>query len=157
MEYPLQSAIDARDRDSKRRLTLHVIYLDPEFGDGSLMDVRGSLSVIYRLFLLAFSRSVNADVERIERMNRSLKFLELLRDFDPESEVMKLWQRLNQETEGAVEVEVHRYRSFKHLTSISEIFIGMSDERLKYLIDTGYKDTRQHDCREAGCVLISEE
>jgi predicted acylesterase/phospholipase RssA len=157
MEYPLQPAIEARDRQAGARLTLHVIYLDPEFEEGLLMDARGSLAIVYRLFLLAFSRSVNADIKRIDQMNRSLKFLELLRDFDPESEVMKLWRRLHQETTGAVEVEVHRYRSAKHLTSISEIFVGMTEARLKRLFEAGYRDARQHDCKASHCVLISEE
>jgi len=157
MENPLQPAIEARDRRSGYRLSLHVIYLDPEFREGPLIDVRGSFSVVYRLFLLAFSRSVNADIERIERLNRSLKFLELLRDFDPESEVMKLWRRLNQETVGATEVEVHRYRSAKHLASLNDIFLQVSKEKLARLIESGYSDARRHNCKEAGCVLISEE
>lgn len=157
VENPLQPAIDARNRDSGERLTLHVIYLDPEFEEGLLMDVRGSLAIVYRLFLLAFSRSVNADIERIDRLNRSLKFLELLRDFNPESEEMKLWRRLHQETAGAVEVEIHRYRSAKHLTSISEIFVGVTPERLRYLIEAGYRDASRHNCEEAQCVLISQD
>ncbi|HSS49181.1 MAG TPA: patatin-like phospholipase family protein [Thermoanaerobaculia bacterium] len=156
MPQPLKPAIDAGSK-SKNRLALHVIYLDPEFGEGPLMDVRGSFSVVYRLFLLAFSRSVNADIERIDRTNRALKFLELLRDFDPESEVMKLWSRLNQETVGAVEVEVHRYRSAKHLASLNDLFLQVSTEKLQHLIENGYADARRHNCEEAGCVLISEE
>lgn len=161
MERPLQPVIDARDRTLDRqvphaRLTLHVIYLDPEFGQGPLMDVRGSFSVVYRLFLLAFSRSVNAEIERIERTNRALKFLDLLRDFDPESEVMRLWSRLNQETADSIEVEVHRYRSSQHLADLMDIF-RVSDEKLKHLIDRGYTDAVRHDCREAGCVLLSQE
>jgi NTE family protein len=157
VERPLQPAIDARNRESGARLTLHVIYLDPEFEQGPLMDMRGSVAIIYRLFMLAFSRSVNADIERIERINRALKFLDLLQDVDPDSEVMKLWGRLNQETKGAVEVEVHRYRSARHLSAISEIFIGMSEEKLRRLIETGYTDGRQHNCQEAGCLLISQD
>ena len=157
MEHPLQPAIGARDRQSAARLTLHMTYLDPEFEEGLLMDARGSLSIIYRLFLLAFSRSVNADIGRIDQLNRSLKFLQLLGDFDQESEVLKLWRRLHQETKDKVEVEVHRYRSAKHLTSIREIFIGMTEERLKHLFEAGYADARQHDCAKSQCIRISEE
>ena len=157
MAHPLKPAIEARDRQSAVRLTLHVIYLDPEFEEGLLMDARGSLAIVYRLFLLAFSRSMNADIGRIEQVNRSVKFLKLLGDFDPESEVLKLWRRLHQETKDKVEVEVHRYRSAKHLTSIREIFVGMTEERLKRLFETGYADARQHDCARSQCVVISEE
>lgn len=157
VEHPLQPAIDARNRESGGRLTLHVIYLDPEFEQGPLMDMRGSVAIVYRLFMLAFSRSVNADIERIERINRGLKFLDLLQDVDPDSEVMKLWRRLNQETRGAAEVEVHRYRSARHLSSISEIFIRMTEEKLQRLFEMGYTDARQHNCQEAGCVLISQD
>lgn len=157
MEHPLQPAIEARDPESSDRLTLHVIYLDPEFEEGPLIDVRGSFSVVYRLFLLAFSRSVNADIERIERINRSLKFLELLQAFDPNPEVMKLWKRLNKETNEAVEVEVHRYRSAGHVTSLSDLFLHVSPEKLAHLIEGGYSDARLHDCDRAGCVRIARE
>ncbi|MFL6261647.1 MAG: patatin-like phospholipase family protein [Thermoanaerobaculia bacterium] len=159
MERPLQPAIEARGPESVDRLTLHVIYLDPEFeeGQGPLIDVRGSFSVVYRLFLLAFSRSVNADIERVERINRSLKFLQLLQAFDPAPEVMKLWKRLNKETNDAVEVEVHRYRSAGHLATLSDLFLQVSQEKLKHLIESGYTDARLHNCKRAGCVLISEE
>lgn len=157
MEHPLQPAIEARDPQSPDRLILHVIYLDPEFGEGPLIDVRGSFAVVYRLFLLAFSRSVNADIERVERINRSLKFLELLQAFDPDPEIMKLWRRLNKETKDAVEVEVHRYRSARHLSSLNDLFLQVSQEKLRYLIDSGYSDARLHDCEESGCVRISQE
>lgn len=154
---PLQPAIAARDRrDPAQRFTLHVIYLDPEFGQGPLIDVRGSFSLVYRLFLLAFARSVNADIDRVERTNRDLRFLELLRDLDLDEEVMRLWQRLNQDTQGAVEIEVHRYRSAKHLASLLDIF-SIGPEKLHYLIESGYADARLHDCREAGCVGILRE
>lgn len=157
MEYPLQPAIEARDRKSGARLTLHVIYLDPEFEEGLLVDARGSLAIVYRLFLLAFSRSVNADIKRIDQINRLLKVLELLRAVEPESEALKLLRRIYKQTAGRVEVEVHRYRSAKHLTNIKEIFIGMTEERLKRLFEVGYVDARQHDCEESQCVVISEE
>ena len=153
MKHPLQPAIDAVDRAVSSRLTLHVIYFDPEFGEAPLMDVRGSFSVVYRLFLLAFSRSVNADIERIENVNRSLKFLDFLRAVDPESEVMKLWSRLHAEVRDAIEVEVHRYRAFKHVTSLRDLFIRVTPQRIASLIATGYDDACSHDCKESGCVL----
>jgi hypothetical protein len=33
----------------------------------------------------------------------------------------------------------------------------MSQDKLKHLVEAGYADARLHDCKEAGCVLISEE
>lgn len=155
MEHPLEPAIEARNLANPDRLTLHVIYLDPESDTGPLSDVQGSFPMVYRLFLLAFSRAVHADIKDIERTNRALKFLELLRDLDPGSEVMKLWTRLNQETKDRAEVEVHRYRSSKHLASLGDIFVGLSKERLSGLVEAGYKDAQNHDCKEAGCVLVS--
>lgn len=152
---PLQPAIGARDRSSGD-LTLHVIYLDPEFDEGPLMDVRGSFPIVYRLFLLSFSRAVNAHIERVDQTNRAVRFRELLREVDPDSEVMKLWGRLNQDTADAVPVEIHRYRGSKHLASLIDIFRA-SKERLKYLIECGYSDTLQHDCVKAGCVVPAQD
>ena len=58
---------------------------------------------------------------------------------------------------GAVEIEVHRYRSAKHLSSLSDLFMRVNTAKLHHLIETGYADARQHNCKESGCVLISEE
>jgi predicted acylesterase/phospholipase RssA len=156
MAHPLQPAIEARDRESKRRLVLHVIYLDPEFGQGPLRDVHGSFSTVYRLFLLAFSRAVNADIERVKQTNRDRKYQELLEALDPDSEVMRLWGRLNQETKDSPEIEVHRYRSTRHLRSILDIFQA-STEQMKRWNEIGYADAQEHDCQKAECVLISQQ
>jgi len=156
MDHPLQPVIEARDRQPGRRLVLHVIYLDPEFGEGPLLDVRGSFSIVYRLFLLAFSRAVNADIERVLNTNRALRFQELLEALDPDSEAMRLWGRLNQETKDRSEMEVHRYRSTRHLRSILDIFQA-SSEQMKRWIEIGYADAEEHDCTKAGCVRISQE
>lgn len=156
MKRPLQPVIDAHDGDAATRLTLHVVYLDPEFGEAPLIGVRGSFAVVYRLFMLAFSRSVNAEVERLQTTNRGLRFLELLRELDPDSEVMRLWTRLNQEIRDAVEVDVHRYRAYKHIADLRDLFVRMTDEKLRSLVDAGYRDTLSHDCEEAGCVLASK-
>jgi predicted acylesterase/phospholipase RssA len=153
-KHPLDPAIEAGRGDG--RLVLHVIYLDPEFGEGPLIDVRGSFSVVYRLFMLAFSRSVNADIERIDRTNRNLRFLELLGAADTDSELIKLWRRLNEEVRDAVEVEVHRYRSATHVSSLRDLFVKMSAERLRSFIDRGYRDGCDHDCEEAGCVFVGK-
>lgn len=156
MKHPLNPAIEAaRGRRDDRQLTLHVIYLDPEAGRGPLSDVRGSFSIVYRLFLLAFSRAVNADIEGAERTNRALQFLDLLRDFDPGSEVMWLWSRLNQETVDKLPVEIHRYRSTKHLGGIGDLFIA-DESKLETLIRSGYEDAAHHDCVESDCVRIAE-
>lgn len=157
MAHPLAPIIEARNRDDSSLLTLHVIYLDPESESGPLVDVQGSFPVVYRLFLLAFSRAMNADIKGVERTNRALKFLELLRELDPSSEVMKLWTRLNEETSNSVELEVHRYRSSKHFANLREIFIGMNEERLNGLVTAGYSDAQNHNCKEAGCVLVSAD
>lgn len=79
----MKPAIDARDRDPNRRLVLHVVYLDPEHAQTPLPEIRSTFAMIYRLYVLAFSRSVNADIEHARNINRSLQALELLREEDP--------------------------------------------------------------------------
>jgi hypothetical protein len=162
----LKPAIDARDRDPNRRLVLHVVYLDPEHAQTPLPEIRSTFAMIYRLYVLAFSRSVNADIERARNINRSLQALELLREEDPEplsssamgergSESLKLWQRLNKDTADSVQLEIHRYRSSEHLGGIRAMF-QVDQTRIHDLIDRGYKDAQNHDCKQSDCVLLLE-
>jgi predicted acylesterase/phospholipase RssA len=159
---PLKPAIDARDRNPNRRLVLHVVYLDPEHAQTPLPEIRSTFAMIYRLYVLAFSRSVNADIERARDINKSLQALDLLREEDPEPlassamgqrapEPLKLWQRLNKDTADSVELEIHRYRSSQHLGSIRSLF-QLDQTRIHDLIDRGYKDAQNHDCKQADCV-----
>jgi predicted acylesterase/phospholipase RssA len=163
---PLKPAIDARDRDSNRRLVLHVVYLDPEHAQTPLPEIRSTFAMIYRLYVLAFSRSVNADIERARDINKSLQALDLLREEDPEpltssamgergSESLKLWQRLNKDTADSVQLEIHRYRSPEHLGGIRALF-QVDQTRIHDLIDRGYKDAQNHDCKQSDCVLLLE-
>jgi len=164
---PLRPAIEARDRahdeeGRERPLVVHAIYIDPEYSKNPLPPVRNTFSSIYRLYALAFARSVNADVERAERLNHSLQFLELLRDPISSStaegsglEIMKLYKRLNRETAEGVQVVIHRYRSSKHISGMLEMF-NFEGEKLRKLIDQGYADAQIHDCEESGCVRLDE-
>ena len=163
MDRPLAPSLEARDRSKdadgrERPLVVHAIYVDPEHARTPLPSIRNTISTILRLYMLAFARSVNADVERIDRINRSLQFLELLRD--PVSsaaaegegfEIMKLYKRLNQETAEGVEVEIHRYRSSKHLGSMLGMF-QFDKDRIRRLIDKGFADAQTHDCERAQCI-----
>src|SRR5262249_29009206 len=126
-------------------------------------EIRSSFAMIYRLYVLAFSRSVNADIERARDINKSLQALDLLREEDPEplassamgqrgSEPLKLWQRLNKDTADMVELEIHRYRSSEHLGNIRTLF-QLDHTRIHDLIDRGYRDAQNHDCQQSDCVL----
>lgn len=165
-DRPLKPAIDARDRTSDRRLVLHVVYLDPEHAQTPLPEIRSTFAMIYRLYVLAFSRSVNADIERARNINRSLQALELLREEDPDplassamggrgSEPLKLWKRLNKDTADSVELEIHRYRSPEHLGGIRGLF-QVDQTRVHDLVDRGYQDAQNHDCKQSDCVLQLE-
>jgi predicted acylesterase/phospholipase RssA len=166
MSRPLKPAIDARDKNSDRGLVLHVVYLDPEHAQTPLPEIRSTFAMIYRMYVLAFSRSVNADIERARNINRSLQALDLLREEDPEplassamgergSEPLKLWQRLNKDTADKVQLEIHRYRSSEHLGGIRAMF-QVDQARVHDLIDRGYKDAQNHDCQQSDCVLLLE-
>jgi hypothetical protein len=51
---------------------------------------------------------------------------------------------------------VHRYRSATHVSSLRDLFVKMSAERLRSFIDRGYRDGCDHDCEEAGCVFVGK-
>ena len=71
------------------------------------------------------------------------------------SEPLKLWQRLNKDTADSVELEIHRYRSSEHLGGIRVMF-QLDQTRVQDLVDRGYKDAQNHDCKESDCVLLLE-
>lgn len=166
MNRPLRPALEAREKPAEgekpRRLNLHVVYVDPEYAQTPLPDVQNTFSTIFRLYLLAFARSVNAEVERAALTNRSLQFLELLQDPVYSStaegqgvETMKLWKRLNRDTADKVQVVIHRYRSSKHISDMMGMF-QFDRKRIEKLIERGYRDAQIHDCSECECIGADE-
>ena len=80
LNEPLKPAIAARDQQAGEKLTLHVIYLDPEFAESYPPKVPDTFYTIYRLYILAFARSVNANIERVREINDRLFLRAVMRE-----------------------------------------------------------------------------
>lgn len=152
---PLKPAIEAGDRsEGAPRLTLHAIYLDPESSDVPLSRVSDTLSTIYRLYTLAFARSVKADMTKADSINERLVLVggsgNPSGTLDPRYKNLR--RQLARELKGKVEVVIHRYSPAR----IEGELFQFNRELIEKMIARGFNDARRHDCKKAGCVLDLE-
>jgi predicted acylesterase/phospholipase RssA len=72
-ETPLKPAIQARNCESKIPVVLHVVYADSSFRDIPLPSLSNTFATVYRLYQLALSRAVNADIQRAHTVNERIR------------------------------------------------------------------------------------
>jgi len=159
---PLKPAIAARDPQASEGLTLHVIYLDPEFAESYPPKVPDTFYTIYRLYILAFARSMNADIERVREINERLFLRAVMRnpepsdaasEFEQDSRVLlPLLEGFNRGLTDKVSVTVHRYRCRRNLGPTLGL-LNFQRYHIEELISAGYRDAQKHDCKESQCLL----
>ncbi len=167
MTTPLQPAISAADKTAGAGLTLHLVYLDTSKADVPIATVANTCSIVYRLFLLAQSRSANADIARAASINEQLRtrrlfetvsiedggdgdlFLAISRKVSPEA--ARFWKKLTRDSEDRVPVTIHRYSPTRYIRGFT-MFQYRKDLILD-LIRAGHEDTAAHDCEQAGCII----
>ncbi len=159
-DTPLLPAIEACDRSGDRQLVLHVIYQDPDLANHRGQQIPNTFSTVYRLYVLAFARSVVADIRAAKRINERLLTVSLNREYAPkpknaadQDELKRLLDSMSDDVEGKVPLTIHRYRPTEPTTG----FLGLLDfnkNRITRLIDNGFEDARDHNCDAAGCVKL---
>ncbi|HYK90706.1 MAG TPA: patatin-like phospholipase family protein [Acidobacteriota bacterium] len=163
-QTPLKPAIDARGADSKTGLVLHIIYLDTNLTDIPVPPLPNTFATLYRAFLLAFSRSVDADLAKAAATNERIRMRELLAlvaSGSPEAleeairtkvgaQAVPFWHELNKDTADKAPLTVHRYCPLKHIHGFQ--FIQFERKRIEQLIEAGYHDALRHDCEESCCI-----
>ncbi len=166
-DAPLLPAIRAHGENRDRKLILHVIYQDPETANDRVPQIPNTFSTVYRLYVLAFARSVAADIRAAQRINERLRTVEINRGYldwlkpedgsepseNPElqAELEDMLGQMSTDVAKKVAVTIHRYRPMRAAGG----FLGLLDfdkERIARLIDRGYQDARSHDCKTSGCV-----
>lgn len=168
-DTPLLPAIKAHNPDCGRDLVLHVIYQDQDGAQRRAPSVPNTFSTVYRLYVLAFARSVAADIRSAKRINERLKTIRLNRDYlnelkeaEPEDhdqqtrhELEDLLKDMSQDVSEKVEVTIHCYRP----SDSSSGFLGLLDfdkGRISSLIERGYQDARKHKCKDSGCIVLNK-
>jgi predicted acylesterase/phospholipase RssA len=159
---PLKPAITARDQQASERLTLHVIYLDPEFAEAYPPKVPDTFYTTYRLYVLAFARSVNADIERVREINDRLFLRAVMRNPEPSDAasefeqdsraLLPLLEGFNRGLADKIPLTVHRYRCRRNLGPTLGL-LNFQKYHIEELIGAGYEEARKHDCKESQCLL----
>lgn len=154
-DTPLVPAIRAAgesDDGGERELVIHAIYFDPETARVPSSGTPSTLVSSIRLYTIAFSRSVNGDLERARSVNERLAIRDTLAPDAKDHEAARVvLEDMASDLEGKIKLTVHRYRPSR---ASSELFglLQFDRERIEQQIEAGYHDARHHDCKKAGCI-----
>ena len=142
LNTPLKPAIDCGAH------TLHVIYLDPDPGAVPLRAVGSTIDTVGRMFVISFGATMKRDLEIASRVNEGIHAANAAARgaYAPPDP-------LHASGHGHRPLQIHLY----HPVSDSGGALGMLDfqrDRVKALIDRGYRETKSHDCAKAGCIGV---
>ena len=168
MDEPLKPAILALlENESDLPRVLHVVYVDATVRDIPLPPLSNTFSTVYRLYMLALSRAVNADIGRAANLNESIWLKKLLETVvaadgsteDAENalttrlgeESVSVYNRLHRKLEDRKALTIHRYAPREHLYGFESI--QFRRDTIAQLIEHGYEAARNHDCEESRCIL----
>jgi predicted acylesterase/phospholipase RssA len=162
-DMPIKPAIRAAQREPQGSLSLHTIYVDSQRSALPLPPISNTFATVYRLFILALARAVNADIARAELVNERIRMLELLnsvaagsgRSLDEVIEELSIgatdiWNDIKGDTTNKLPVTVHRFRPTKNIRHFE--LIQFERRRIRQLIQDGYDDALRHDCNASECV-----
>jgi predicted acylesterase/phospholipase RssA len=151
---PLVPAIDAGAD------ILHVIYMDPDVKNMPVGDLQYTLQMFYRMQVISWARIVNREIDHDQTLNNAVRILgqidqkvaKTIENFlitnQPES---KIAGRLRRPPDRR-EVTIHRYHPAENLGGLLG-FLNVQQDRIARLIDQGFSDAVDHDCKWSGCVL----
>jgi NTE family protein len=158
MNTPLRPALD------EGADVLHVIYLDPDVAAIPLSALDSTVAATYRLQTIAWAALVNREIARVRRINRGLAAFNRLRRGESIAE-----SEIEEVAKGAVmllggehpstyrPITIHRYHPREELGSGALGMLNMDREHVEDLIQRGFADASQHDCRRECCVIPGEE
>lgn len=143
---------------------IHMIYLDIELNHVSLDPVGSTFETVDRLAECLFSQSANREIETAALVNQGLALLERLQQpgtapTDEESRAFlhvatKVRQRLASSGRYRL-LTIHRYRPKRYLGGLLGM-LNFERGRIESLIEEGYRDAVEHDCRACECIVPEE-
>jgi predicted acylesterase/phospholipase RssA len=130
--------------------TLHLIYLDPDVKSIPVSTMHSSLDTLMRMFTVQFASKINQDISRVAMVNRSaVQLKEMGAVTDEQKESFKKVAGVSR----LRPVVIHRYHPRDDLGNGILGWLDFKRERIERLIDRGYRDAVEHDCRRSGCVF----
>lgn len=137
---------------------LHVVYMDPDVSDIPLKSIKTTLGVLDRLLVTNFAFAMNSSIEAIHDFNDSIRLIRSLdanSNYDGDSEnFLKVAASLKNHVSGG-EYEpliIHRYHPKDDLGGVFG-FLDFDIKHIDHLIERGFRDTANHDCEAAGCLV----
>jgi predicted acylesterase/phospholipase RssA len=151
MNTPLKPAIDAGAD------TIHVTYLDPQVQSIPFSSMPNTSGEIYRALLIGFAFALDRDIDIAQRINLGTSLIEKgAFSASPSPDELKgffLVAQHVQETKAAYrQITIHRYQPQQDLGGIFRWF-NFDRSFIADLIERGFTDAVQHDCKKNGCVL----
>lgn len=156
-DRPLKPAIDAAAKDDDAPpLVLHAVYVDSTSRDIPMPPLSNTFASLYRLYMLALSRSILTDISRADAVNKRLwmkGLLETVIEASAGGEAVsgEIQERANRDLEGKKTLTIHRYAPKAHTHGFE---LGQFQrDTISQLIQHGREIAQRHNCREAGCIL----
>ena len=149
MNTPLRPAIRAG------ATTLHVVYLDPHLRNIPLSDLQTTMGAFQRTLMITMASNFNQDIEMARRVNQGLEVLEGVAIDPGRQEQIEAASQIAHGGESRAPyrfLTIHRYHP-RDLLGGPLGFLDFQRSTLWNLMERGYRDTLEHDCRAAGCVL----
>ncbi len=148
LNTPLKPAIRAGGQH------IFVIYLDPDVSVTPLAHVDNTLETLYRAQQIVWAAKVTLDIEMALRINRTLAWIEQARAAGDTQG--PLFEQMARTHSRFLRLTIHRFSPREDLGGAAGL-LDLNRERVDRLIRLGFQDTLDHDCQEAGCVLMEEE
>lgn len=161
MNTPLLPAIRAGAN------VIHVIYLDPQVIELAIPELPNTLDTFYRLYDIVLASNTRSDIDTAAAINAELELLASVGVIGESGRTLmeappRRLRRASRVVERLLEgrpyrpLEIHRYRPKTDLGGVAG-FLDFRAGFIAELIEQGYQDALQHDCGDAGCVLMPPE
>jgi len=132
MNTPLKPVIDGGAE------TLHVIYAEPTVANTPLPQMPNTASAILRALEMALGTMLKKDIQLAAKVNL---------------QVASEKNNFSRSKSSHRQVIIHRYGS-SEAQDIGWLSFGL--DGLKHLIDLGFRDAVEHNCKESECVLPTQ-
>lgn len=134
--------------------TLHLIYLDPNVKSIPVSSLHSTLDTLARMFVVQFAAKMNEDIRRAAMVNRGIAQMgspsnDQKASFKKQRDAFKEVAGVS----GLRPMVIHRYHPRDDVGSGILGYLGYNRERIEQLIERGYRDGKDHDCRRSQCVM----
>jgi predicted acylesterase/phospholipase RssA len=158
MNTPLNCAIDEGATE------LHIIYVDPNVENIPLQQLSSTLSIFDRLLVINWAAKTNEDIDNARSINHGLDVIELASQSNGLSGVsnedlrtfVRVAARIKERIKAGMpykKLTIHRYHPNDDLGGGTLGLLDFSRDRMVALVERGFSDAVNHDCKASHCVL----